>query len=421
MRVLILSSDPLTSKVGGIGLRYRRLIEFLSQKMAVSAWAPEAMEGLPEEVVPWNGKSLVGVDFVIAPPMALLAFPMILASDVFVFVDLIDPLILENAFLYPKDELRFRAYSNLLMLSLWRGDHFVVAHSRQLDLWLGMILGTRRLGAGALGTESVIPRVFTEFPTPGPDTPNPGREHRGNSILWWGGLWDWLDPLTLVEAFKALGRAGPDRLVFIGLRHPSGNVPVSRAAQAIQKMAGRRLPDGKVIEAIDWIPYEERWKFLKDARIGVCLHRDTVEGRFAYRTRLLDLLWAGVPLITTEGEFLGDLAARSGAGLNVPAGSTTAVGEAIKKIWESPETAEQMSAAGQRLAESLSWTRRAPDFCDRIRDLFREGPFLRRPHPKALSRKYREVRADFRRIGSLTHRIKTVISREGFQGLFRKS
>jgi len=421
LRVLILSSDPLSAKVGGIGLRYRRMIEHFSTRMEVWAWAPEAMEALPAEVVPWNGKSLTGVDVAIAPPMAFLAFPVLLATDVFLVVDMIDPLILENAFLYPKDDLRLRAYSNLLLLALWRGDHFIVAHRRQQDLWTGMLAGTRRLDSGMLARESLTESIFSEFPTPGPDAPFPSRDTPRDTILWWGGLWEWLDPLLLLEAFSALGPEGPRKLVFIGLRHPSGNVPVSKAARAIADRAKKPSPDGKSVEVVDWIPYEDRAKFLGQACVGVSLHRKTLESEFAYRTRLLDLFWSGVPVVATEGEYLGDLAARSGAALTVPPASASAVADAILKIWRSPETARQMSAAGQRLAESLSWSSRAPAFCDRIRQTALQGPILRRALPRALYRKYREVHSDFRRIGSFTHRLKTAIRREGLFGLFRKT
>jgi glycosyltransferase involved in cell wall biosynthesis len=421
LRVLILSSDPLSEKMGGIGLRYRRLIEHFSSQVEVWAWAPESVEGLPETVVHWNGKSLTGVDAVIAPPMCFLAFPVLLASDTFLIADMIDPLTLENAFLYPKDELRLRAYSNLLLLALWRADHFVVAHRRQRDLWTGMLLGTRRMDSGTLARDSATDDVFTEFPTPGPDAPCHPHDSPGETVLWWGGLWDWLDPLTLLEAFTTLGPNGPRKLTFIGLRHPSGNVPVSREAREIEKRVRKSPPAGKTIEVVDWIPYEERAKPLEEACVGVSLHRNTIEGEFAYRTRLLDLFWAGVPVIASQGEYLGDLAARSGAALTVPPGSVPAVREAIMTLWSSRETARRMSAAGHRFAESLSWAERAPAFGDRVRGAASKGPILGRAQSKTLYRKYREVRSEFRRIGSFSHRLKTAIRREGFWGLFRRT
>ena len=49
--------------------------------------------------------------------------------------------------------------------------------------------------------------------------------------------------------------------------------------------------DSKVHFNYDWVPYAERARFLLDADLGVSAHFDTVETRFAFRTRLLDYFW----------------------------------------------------------------------------------------------------------------------------------
>ena len=46
--------------------------------------------------------------------------------------------------------------------------------------------------------------------------------------------------------------------------------------------------------------------YLLDADLAVSAHFDDVETRFAFRTRLLDCLWAGLPVVTTRGDTLGD-------------------------------------------------------------------------------------------------------------------
>ena len=49
-----------------------------------------------------------------------------------------------------------------------------------------------------------------------------------------------------------------------------------------------------------WVPYAERGAWLAEADIGVSAHFDDIETRFAFRTRLLDYLWAGLPIVTTR-------------------------------------------------------------------------------------------------------------------------
>ena len=44
-----------------------------------------------------------------------------------------------------------------------------------------------------------------------------------------------------------------------------------------------------------WVPYADRQNWLLDADAGVTTHFEHVETTFAFRTRLLDYLWAGLP------------------------------------------------------------------------------------------------------------------------------
>ncbi len=40
-------------------------------------------------------------------------------------------------------------------------------------------------------------------------------------LLWGGGIWDWLDPLTVIRAMASLRERRPDiKLFFLGLHHP---------------------------------------------------------------------------------------------------------------------------------------------------------------------------------------------------------
>ena len=47
---------------------------------------------------------------------------------------------------------------------------------------------------------------------------------------------------------------------------------------------------------------------------AVSAHFDDIETRFAFRTRLLDYFWAGLPIVTTDGDVLGDLVLEAALG-----------------------------------------------------------------------------------------------------------
>ena len=49
----------------------------------------------------------------------------------------------------------------------------------------------------------------------------------------------------------------------------------------------------------DWVPYDLRESYLVEADIGVTVARDLAETRLSFRTRVLDYLWSGLPVVTT--------------------------------------------------------------------------------------------------------------------------
>ena len=53
--------------------------------------------------------------------------------------------------------------------------------------------------------------------------------------LWGGGIWNWLDPITVIKAIWEISRHRSDiKLVFLGVRHPDPNLPeMEKSIEAI--------------------------------------------------------------------------------------------------------------------------------------------------------------------------------------------
>jgi hypothetical protein len=41
--------------------------------------------------------------------------------------------------------------------------------------------------------------------------------------------------------------------------------------------------------------------------VGVSTHRDHLETRLSFRTRMLDYIWAGLPIVCTDGDHFASL------------------------------------------------------------------------------------------------------------------
>jgi hypothetical protein len=72
-----------------------------------------------------------------------------------------------------------------------------------------------------------------------------------------------------------------------------------------------------------------------EADVGISLHFSHLETRFSFRTRLLDCIWAGLPIIVTRGDVLSSLVERRHLGWTVDYES---VDDVTAAIMESTET-----------------------------------------------------------------------------------
>jgi hypothetical protein len=81
------------------------------------------------------------------------------------------------------------------------------------------------------------------------------------------------------------------------------------------------------------------------------LHFETLETRLAFRSRVLDYIWAGVPVVAGQGDETANLLDRFGLGRLVPCGDATAVASAIHQLLDEAAAipARQWEAARQAL------------------------------------------------------------------------
>ena len=106
----------------------------------------------------------------------------------------------------------------------------------------------------------------------------------------------------------------------------------------------------------DWVPYERRGDWLLEADIGVSTHLDHVETAFSFRTRVLDYLWAGLPVVSTAGDAMADLIDAHGLGATVPAGDPHALASALGDLLDDADRRESCRTAVAQLAATFRWS-----------------------------------------------------------------
>ncbi len=178
-------------------------------------------------------------------------------------------------------------------------------------------------------------------------------------ILWGGGIYNWFDPLTLLRAIDRLRTRRPDvRLYFLGLKHPNPDVPEMRMAVATKELSDALgLTDKHVFFNEDWVAYDDRQNYLLEADIGVSTHLDHVETAFSFRTRILDYLWASLPIVATAGDTFAALIEEHGLGITVPAEDPDALEEALFRLLDDTEMAARCRANVAAFAPRFSWAK----------------------------------------------------------------
>jgi glycosyltransferase involved in cell wall biosynthesis len=172
--------------------------------------------------------------------------------------------------------------------------------------------------------------------------------------LWGGGIWNWLDPLTLIKAWPAVVAKYPQaRLIFLGTRHPNPDIPSHKMADEAQSLADQIGEKDKTIIFFEWLSYKDREALLCEADIGVTLHPVHIETRYSIRTRMMDYLWAKLPVLVTEGDITSEWIQEFDIGEVVPPFDTNAVAEALQSILS--ETKETWRPGFEHLDAIFDW------------------------------------------------------------------
>ncbi|MCW2922232.1 MAG: gtuS2-22 [Thermoleophilia bacterium] len=268
--------------------------------------------------------------------------------------------------------------------ALQLGDAFVCASERQRDHWLGALGQAGRLDLHLLERDPRADALVGVVPfgvadqAPEPLTVDAAGAIRGTLVpedsivlLWTGGLWNWFDPVVVVEGLAKARETEPRlRLVVMGMHHPEAHWEEQDASRRMREHAAELgLLDGDdpgVVLCDTWIPYLERHRYLLDADAGVSAHHDTLETRFSFRTRFLDHLWTGLPTLTTPGGELADAMVQCGAALPVDEGDAEAWRIALLKLAGDPDLRAQMSVAARELAPTYYWSRVSDPLVDLV-------------------------------------------------------
>ncbi|WP_187764725.1 glycosyltransferase [Saccharopolyspora spinosa] len=381
-KVVVITGDAVTERMAGPAIRAWHMADVLSAEHEVRLVSVNALVSPPESdfaVVAAKPRELGAhvdwADIVVLQGHVLEMVPALkhVGSTKVVVCDVYDPMHLEllEQGRDTDDERRAKdlaGVTKVLNAQLQRGDFFLCASERQRHFWLGHLASLGRLTPGLYDNDPTVRSLLSVVPfgLPSVAPRRTGPAIKGNRsgiaaedkvVLWAGGVYSWFDPLTLLHAVHRLSQQHDDvRLFFLGMKHPNPDVPEMGMAEQTRGLARRLgLTDKFVFFNETWVPYGERQNYLLDADCGVTTHFEHVETTFAFRTRVLDYLWSGLPVVTTDGDSFADLVREEGIGVVVPAEDPDALATALKKVLYDEEFAAECRRRIAPVRERFTW------------------------------------------------------------------
>lgn len=367
-RVAFLSSEPIQSRMAGIGIRYlelaRRLPAYGVDVVLVSPADPREtreMGGLGGvDIRTFERGRLTSVlgDCDAAVAQGQLANDLVLEMPSLpVAIDLYDPWLVEH-FAY-RETLGLDPYRNdhaTWALQMSRGDFFLCSSEEQRNFYLGFLTALGRVNPERIDGDPDLATLIAPVPFGVPDELPPHRpvlppRSPGERRLLFGGLYDWYDPWTLLDALALLDRSGWTLLL---IRNPNPEGTPQRLFGEVEARCRSLGWWGSRVQALDWVPSERRYDLLRDVDLLVAPHRPSLETRLSLRTRFLDALAAACPVVTSEGGAMSRMLAERRAGWVVPPGAAPALARALAEALDAPTSRQ---AGARELLVAFRWDR----------------------------------------------------------------
>lgn len=380
---LFLTEEPLGERLAGPAIRALELARAVARSGAVDVVRLVSLtscERADAEVQLFaGGPNLVDMaeatDVVVLQGDVLNRVPGLVDIDVPVVVDAYDPFHLEQLEqtrgLDPAERVRIvRDCVRALNDQLGRADLVLCASPRQRSLWLGHLTALGRVNPLTYdespdldGLVAVVPFGTSASTAPAGsrtqllDPSFPGITDDDVLLIWGGGLYPWFDADVLLEAMARLRATHPRvKLLFLGTRHPLAPDEDSAVVRALKGSAAR---DGTLDRSVffhdGWVPYDERHSWLGSADVGVSTHHPHLETEFSYRTRVVDYLAAGLPVVTTDGDALADLVRAGGCGVVVRPHDADGLTDALAQLADDAGRRRELSARASVEARRLDW------------------------------------------------------------------
>lgn len=378
--ILIISPDIIGTCMAGPGIRYWNIAKQLANYFNIILLIPNKIE----DTIELNDQEKIKIDttnrktiykylkesnIVITQGLIVNKYAELRKKKVPLVIDLYDPFILENLELRKNNkaldkEVRYSMDLSILIEQIKYGDFFLCASEKQKDYWIGFMSALRKINPIIYNDLRISNDLISIIPfgiekTPLKDNGKSVRNKYGlgeedTLLVWAGGIWEWMDPFTVVKALDLL-KDKNIKCLFMGTKRPGQEDDYAPNVKALIELSNKLELTNKVVFFEEWVPFRGREKYLMAADIGITTYLRNLEGEYSFRTRILDYIWADTPFIITKGDYFAYLADDKKIGLTVEEKKPEELAEKILMLKEDKALYENCKSNILTIKESFYW------------------------------------------------------------------
>jgi glycosyltransferase involved in cell wall biosynthesis len=270
-------------------------------------------------------------------------------------------------------------------LLLEHAERVYLSNPQQLNFLGGMLFSRGTAHACELAASlpkrcMILPMGCNPGTTPATHASPYPPELAGRPIFFWGGgIWSWFDTATLIEAFRLLSERGSDAaLFFLTGANPSSirahDAPAERTRNAARQSG---LAGKSIFFATTPVGPSELPGYLAHCHAGIMANPPRLESFGSWRTRLLDLIPHGKPLVTSGYDPLSQELQLAGACTMVPSEDPVALADAIQSLCDR-QVARSMGEIMLQQQDRYAWSRIFAPWRERLND---PSSFSKAPAP----------------------------------------
>jgi glycosyltransferase involved in cell wall biosynthesis len=245
----------------------------------------------------------------------------------------------------------------LMRQVLERGDVFSACGMPQKHALAGELAMCGRLNSRTLGydfIEVIYPgaapyRITNQLTTRRAVREAHGIDSDAFIVLWAGGYNTWTDVVTLFKGLE-IGMERNPRVHFLSVGASTYQAAETQYDHFVH--LATHSPYAGRFHFLGWQSWKEMSSFYQASDVGInidALHYETIYGT---RTRLVEMLAYGLPVITTDGCELSSILKVGQAGRSFATSDWAQLAQHIQQLADAPDQLQQMQRAGCQLIES---------------------------------------------------------------------